>query len=250
VVAPSQRDARSSPSAPGISRGRERAVWLVLAVDGPATELATHVPPASVRIVADPRRFRDLLLAERPRVVVCAQPPATARDLIVVASERRRRSGMRAVHIAPPDAVAERLGALGIGFDDALTTATPAAELAGRLGLLEARARDNPGGNPVLVVAPDLELDLTGHELRRAGVVVHLRPKEFGLLALLAAHPGRAYTRRQLLDRVWGEDHDGGSRTVDVHVRWLRSKIEPDPAHPVHLLTVRGVGYRLAGPTR
>ena len=61
----------------------------------------------------------------------------------------------------------------------------------------------------------------------------------------MGAHPGRAYTRRELLDRVWGLDHRAGARTVDVHVRWLRSKLEPDPEHPVHLVTVRGVGYRL-----
>ena len=62
---------------------------------------------------------------------------------------------------------------------------------------------------------------------------------------MLAAHPGRAYTRRQLLDRVWGHDHEGDPRTVDVHVRWLRSKLEPQPDAPVHIVTVRGVGYRL-----
>ena len=65
------------------------------------------------------------------------------------------------------------------------------------------------------------------------------------LLAMLAAHPGRAYTRRQLLDRVWGPGHAGDPRTVDVHVRWLRSKIEQQPEAPEHLVTVRGVGYRL-----
>ncbi len=96
----------------------------------------------------------------------------------------------------------------------------------------------------------DLVLDLVAHELRRDGRTVHLRPKEFGLLAMLAAHPGRAYTRRQLLDRVWGSEHDGDPRTVDVHVRWLRAKIEPEPARPVHLITLRGIGYRLDPPDR
>ena len=91
----------------------------------------------------------------------------------------------------------------------------------------------------------DASVDLIAHEVRRGGELVHLRPKEFQLLAMLAAHPGRAYTRRQLLDRVWGHDHHGDPRTVDVHVRWLRSKIEPRPDAPVHLVTVRGVGYRL-----
>ena len=65
---------------------------------------------------------------------------------------------------------------------------------------------------------------------------------------MLAAHPGRAYTRRQLLDRVWGPDQVGDPRTVDVHIRWLRSKIEPQPDRPTHLVTVRGVGYRLDPP--
>jgi DNA-binding response OmpR family regulator len=165
--------------------------------------------------------------------------------LELVVAERRRRAAMRAVHLAPPEAVEARLAALEAGFDDALTTATPATELAGRLAWLDARARPKAGTGTVLQVADGLELDLTAHELRRDGRIVHLRPKEFGLLALLAAHPGRAYTRRELLSRVWGVDHSGGQRTVDVHVRWLRSKIEPEPGRPVHLVTVRGLGYRL-----
>lgn len=66
----------------------------------------------------------------------------------------------------------------------------------------------------------------------------------------LAAHPGRAFTRRQLLDRVWGLDQVGDPRTVDVHIRWLRSKVEREPEHPVHLVTVRGIGYRLDLPHR
>lgn len=88
------------------------------------------------------------------------------------------------------------------------------------------------------------------HEVRRDGLAVHLRPKEFGLLALMASHPGRAYTRRELLERVWGKGHETGVRTVDVHVRWLRQKLEADPERPVHLVTVRGVGYRLDPPLR
>ena len=73
---------------------------------------------------------------------------------------------------------------------------------------------------------------------------VRRSPITWLLLAMLAAHPGRAYTRRQLLDRVWGPEQVGDPRTVDVHVRWLRSKIEPQPDRPIHLVTVRGVGYR------
>jgi DNA-binding response OmpR family regulator len=248
MVAPSQPGS-SSPAVPS-SMTRVRVGWLVLAGDGPATEVASLAPGTAVRVVADPRRFRDLLLAERPRIVLCAEPPADTDVLRLVAAERRRRAGMRAVHLAPPDAVPERLAALAAGFDDALTTATPAAELVGRLGWLEAKARSRPGIGSLLPVADGLELDLAAHELRLGTGVVHLRPKEYGLLATLAAHPGRAYSRRELLDRVWGPDHSGGMRTVDVHVRWLRSKIEPDPERPVHLVTVRGVGYRLDSPQR
>jgi DNA-binding response OmpR family regulator len=222
-----------------------RAAWLILAADGPATEVPDRVPSTSVRVMADPRRFRDVLLAERPRIVLCSQPPADAEALRLVAEERRRRTGMRAIHLAPPDAVADRLAALAAGFDDALATTTDAAELAGRLTWLETKARARPGSPIVLPIGDGLELDLAAHELRRGGEVVHLRPKEFGLLALLAAHPGRAYTRRELLHLVWGPTHVGGPRTVDVHVRWLRSKIEQDPDRPACLMTVRGVGYRL-----
>jgi two-component system response regulator MtrA len=223
-----------SPAIPA-PMGTGRASWLILAADGPATEVPDRVPSTVVRVIADPRRFRDVLLAERPRIVLCAQPPADVEALHIVAEERRRRSGMRAIHLAPPDAVAERLAALAAGFDDALATTTDSAELAGRLTWLETKARARPG-SPIVLAA---------HELRRDGHVVHLRPKEFGLLALLAAHPGRAYTRRELLHLVWGPSHAGGPRTVDVHVRWLRSKIEPLPDHPTCLVTVRGVGYRL-----
>lgn len=213
-------------------------------------ELPDRVGSWAVRVVADPRRFRDLLLAERPRIVVCAQPPADREALDLVASERRRRASLRAVHLSPPDAVGARLAALDLGFDDALTTTVPTVELAGRLSWLDARVRARPGPPTLLALGDGLELDLEARELRRQGLVVHLRPKEFGLLALLGAHPGRAYTRRELLDRVWGPGHQGGPRTVDVHIRWLRSKVETDPERPVRLVTVRGVGYRLDAPQR
>lgn len=224
---------------------RARAAWLVLASGGPAADLPAHVPGTDVRVTGDPRRFCDILLAERPRIVVVCEPPAGDETLELVAAERRRRSRLRTLHLAPPDAVGPRMAALARGFDDALTTATSADELVARLGWLEGRARERPASGGTLPVAEDLILDLAAHELRRGPARVHLRPKEFGLLALLASHPGRAYTRRELLERVWGRGTASGPRTVDVHVRWLRSKIEPDPDLPVHLVTVRGVGYRL-----
>lgn len=94
-------------------------------------------------------------------------------------------------------------------------------------------------------MAGGLYLDVVAHELRGADGAVHLRPREFQLLAALAANPGRALTRRQLLDLAWGPEPRVGTRSVDVHVHWLRSKIEPEPARPTHIVAIRGVGYRL-----
>jgi DNA-binding response OmpR family regulator len=250
VVALPPSSPEPSPNQTAPVSGRERAAWLVLASGGPAVALPLLAATKAVRVTADPRRFRDVLLAERPRIVVVCQPPADNETMDLVTSERQRRSRLRALHLAPPEAVADRMAALARGFDDALTMATSGPELAARLAWLEDRARERPAQGARLPIADGLDLDTAAHELRRGGQTVHLRPKEYGLLALMASDPGRAYTRRELLERVWGHDRASGQRTVDVHVRWLRSKIEADPERPAHLVTVRGVGYRLDPPDR
>lgn len=220
-----------------------RPMWIALATDGPILAL-----PAAVRVVPDPGTFIVLLERIRPHIAIVSEPPAGPAVLDHLALERRRRPSLRIVHLAAVDAVEARLHALRLGFDQSLPGSIDPDELSGRLALLDQRAHLRP--TDPIPVGDDLVLDLVAHELRRGGRAVHLRPKEFGLLAMLAAHPGRAYTRRQLLDRVWGSDHDGDPRTVDVHVRWLRAKIEPEPARPVHLITLRGIGYRLDSPGR
>lgn len=233
--------------APRPSNPETRATWLVLADDGPSLELGLVAPPATqVRAVAEPGAFADLLLSDRPRVAILAQPPAGDRVLDLVRQERRRRQALRTIHLSPESDVGTRIAALRDGFDQALSQAIDAAELAARALLLEEQTRSRPATS--LPIADGYELDLVAHELRLDGQSVHLRPKEFQLLAMLASHPGRAYSRRQLLNRVWGADQVGDPRTVDVHVRWLRSKIERQPDRPIHLVTVRGVGYRLDPP--
>ena len=97
------------------------------------------------------------------------------------------------------------------------------------------------------ITVGDLQIDPRGRRLLRNGQPVAMKPKEFDLLLFLARNPGQVFTREQLLDRVWGYEFGGGTRTVDVHIRWLREKVEPDPAHPMHLITSRGVGYKLEG---
>jgi DNA-binding response OmpR family regulator len=90
----------------------------------------------------------------------------------------------------------------------------------------------------------DLVIDQVSCKVTLDRTPLRLKPKEYDLLVFLARNRGMALSRDLILERVWGWDYDGGSRTVDVHVRWLRAKIEPDPANPTRITTVRGVGYR------
>jgi DNA-binding response OmpR family regulator len=220
----------------------DHPAWVALAVGGPIERMRPLVN-GRLRVTTDRGAFGDLLVRARPRVAIVAMPPARGDDLETAVRERRRRTGLRLLHVSRPDDIDGRVEALRLGFDDAVPESVDPVELLGRIRLLDDRARARP--DSVMVVADGVTVDMAAHAVRRDGALIHLRPKEFQLLAMLAAHPGRAYTRRQLLDRVWGPDHVGDPRTVDVHVRWLRSKIEIRPERPVHLLTVRGVGYRL-----
>jgi DNA-binding response OmpR family regulator len=220
-----------------------RPPWIALAGRDSVVDSVRGAHPDRLRITSDPAVFTAWLCADRPVLAVLAGPPATAAEMAVAARERHRRSTLRIVHLSPTAAVDARLDALRRGFDAVLPDDLADVELATRLELLDEAARAR--SHRPLAVADGVILDAVAHEVRRDGALIHLRPKEYLLLAMLAAHPGRAYSRRQLLERVWGPDHDGDPRTVDVHVRWLRSKIEPRPEVPVHLVTVRGVGYRL-----
>jgi len=130
---------------------------------------------------------------------------------------------------------------LEAGADDCVVAGTPRAELAARLRVLARRAT---GGGPELLRAGPFVMDVSRHVLHRHGVTVHLAPKEFGLLELLIRRDGRVVSRDELLARVWAERASDDRKTVDVHVMRVRGKIEPDPGRPVHLLTVRGLGYR------
>ncbi len=176
-------------------------------------------------------------------VIAIAVPPASSVDVDLVATAKRGRPGMRALLVNPPEDAAERLRALTLGFDDAVPSSVGPEEIAGRIALLAVRTREDARDR--LPVGIGAELDLTARALRRNGRLVRLRPMEFRLLEELARNPGRPVTRDWLMRRVWGADDRSGSRTVDVHMRWLRAKVERDPERPEHLLTVRGVGYQL-----
>jgi DNA-binding response OmpR family regulator len=97
------------------------------------------------------------------------------------------------------------------------------------------------------LILGDLRVNLDRREVSVSGEALRLKPQEYELLVFLVRNRGMALSRDLILERVWGWDFDGGTRTVDVHVRWLREKIESDPANPTRIITVRGVGYRLEG---
>jgi phosphate regulon transcriptional regulator PhoB len=139
----------------------------------------------------------------------------------------------------------DRVVGLEMGADDYLVKPFSPRELVARLRAV-LRRRAEPAPEVERIVAGDLTLDQMRHEVARKGVAIPLSAMEFKLLAFLLANRGRAFTREQLLDRVWGQDRFVEPRTVDVHIRRLREKVEADPKRPSLILTVRGLGYRCA----
>lgn len=232
-------------SAQGPTGGRQPSespqTWLVLANVG---QPAIGDAPSAVATVAVGSTFVRLLRELRPVLAVVWSPPAKPIELLAAVAERRQRPALRLIFLNEPRDVAGRLEALALGFDEALPASIDPVELAGRAHLLLDSNRAGPEADRHIPIADGVLLDLVGRRVRRYGKDVHLRPKEFALLAVLATHPGRVFSRGELVDRIWGAAYGGGPRTVDVHIRWLRAKIEEDPARPAHVITVRGTGYR------
>jgi DNA-binding response OmpR family regulator len=138
----------------------------------------------------------------------------------------------------------DKVVGLELGADDYVTKPFSMRELMARIGALLRRAELAPVPERETLSHGDMEVDLRRRQVYRAGAELALKPKEYELLVFLLRNRGRAFTREQLLDQVWGYEYAGDTRTVDVHVSWLRQKIEPVPSKPTRLITVRGVGYR------
>ncbi|MCS7299937.1 MAG: response regulator transcription factor [Fimbriimonadales bacterium] len=135
----------------------------------------------------------------------------------------------------------DKIRGFELGADDYIVKPFSVAELVARIRSILRRTQPAP---PPRIRFGNVEIDLEGRRVYRDGVEVPMTPKEYALLVLLASHPSKVFTRDQLLDHVWGLGTYVSPRTVDVHIRWLRSKVEPDPQNPRYIQTVRGSGYR------
>jgi two-component system OmpR family response regulator len=147
----------------------------------------------------------------------------------------------------------DKVVGLELGADDYMTKPFSLREFLARIRAMLRRTEMMTAAStaqetiPSVIKVGELEIDLAGHTVSRSGTLIDLTHKEFDLLAFLIKNRGQVFSRDQLLEKVWGYDYAGDTRTVDVHIRWLRQKIEVNPANPVHLLTVRGIGYKFEG---
>lgn len=165
-------------------------------------------------------------------------------DGLTVCRTLRRETEAPIVLLTARSSEVDRIVGLDTGADDYIIKPFSLGELLARLRAVMRRGQHR---TETKLQSGDLILDLVGHRATRAAKNLNLPPKEFDLLAELIRHKGAVLTRDLLLQRVWGFDFAGDSRTVDVHVRWLREKIEDDPANPTRIETVRGLGYRFSG---
>jgi two-component system OmpR family response regulator len=141
----------------------------------------------------------------------------------------------------------DKVVGLDLGADDYMTKPFSMRELLARIRAMLRRADIQTATPETPLNFGDIEVDVAHHVTTKAGNKLNLTPKEFDLLTFLARNKNLVFSRDQLLEKVWGYDYSGDTRTVDVHIRWLREKIEDNPDEPKRLITVRGVGYKVEG---
>ncbi|MDX6548964.1 MAG: two-component system, OmpR family, response regulator RegX3 [Gaiellales bacterium] len=197
-------------------------------------------------IAADGERALDLAREQHPSLVLLdlMLPKLSGLDVCRLI---RQQSTVPIMILTAKSGEADKVAGLELGADDYMTKPFSMRELVSRVRAhLRRAAMTMPAGHPsteVLRGGP-VELDLARHEARVRGTQVRLTPKEFSLLALFLERQGRLLTRDLLISELWGDDYFGDTKTLDVHVKRLRQKIELDPPRPAHLVTVRGLGYR------
>ncbi|ETA66535.1 response regulator transcription factor [Haloechinothrix halophila] len=165
-----------------------------------------------------------------------------------VCKQLRARAAVPVIMVTARDSEIDKVVGLELGADDYVTKPYSARELIARIRAVLRRGADGGGGEadgvPAVLAAGPVRMDIERHVVTVGGDEVSLPLKEFDLLEYLLRNAGRVLTRAQLIDRVWGADYVGDTKTLDVHVKRLRAKIEPDPGSPRYLVTVRGLGYK------
>ncbi|MEO7117870.1 MAG: response regulator transcription factor [Candidatus Limnocylindrales bacterium] len=200
--------------------------------------------------------LRAITAADGPEALVrfrAEQPDLVLLDLMLpgisgieVCRILRAESTVPILMLTARDSELDKVVGLELGADDYVTKPFSLRELQARIRALLRRAEGSPATETPAAQVIDLgtvTVDLAGHRLLRDGQDQRIKPKAFELLSFLVRHPGQVFSRDQLLERVWGYEYGGESRTVDVHVHWLRQDVEADPAKPQLIQTVRGVGY-------
>ena len=223
----------------------------VLVVDDEPTLVATlkySLERDGYRVVtaADGEAALKLARAEHPDLMIL-DLMLPMMDGLEVCRVVRREMSLPILMLTAKTEEVDKVVGLELGADDYVTKPFGMRELIARVHALLRRAEASVSEEAASIATGDIVIDLRRREVTRKGERIELKPKEFELLLFFARNKGRAFTREQLLRDVWGYDFYGDSRTVDVHVRWLRQKIEDEPAKPVRLVTIRGTGYRFEG---
>jgi two-component system response regulator RegX3 len=172
----------------------------------------------------------DLMLPEKSGTEVCR--------------ELRANSNVPIIMVTARDSEVDKVVGLELGADDYITKPYSSRELVARIRAVLRRSAEPDDPIVTVLEAGPVRMDVDRHTVSVAGAEVQLPLKEFELLEMLLRNAGRVLTRGQLIDRVWGANYVGDTKTLDVHVKRLRSKIEPEPGKPRHLVTVRGLGYK------
>lgn len=186
---------------------------------------------------------------EKPNLLVLDLMLPEVSGLEVCRILRRERNEVPIIMLTAKGEEIDRVIGLEVGADDYLVKPFSLRELTARIRALLRRSKpnDTESGNIEIHQYQDLVMNLTEHKVTVKGKLVELSPKEFKILAMLMSSPNKVFSREDLLEQVWGLDFYGDTKTVDVHIRWLREKIEGDASNPQYVQTVRGFGYRLGG---
>ena len=195
-------------------------------------------------------------VAEQPPDLMVLDLMLPGIDGVEVCRRLRRHSQLPVIMLTARDQEIDKIQGLRIGADDYVTKPFSSRELVARIEAVLRRHGTAPRavepdattGTPAVLEAGSLRMDLAARQAWREGSPLNLSPKEFQLLWVLMLHAGRALSREELIASVWGEEFMGDLKTLDVHIRWLRAKIEPDPGTPAYIHTVRRFGFRFGQP--